>query len=70
MTTLWRFHLDPSPRWQAAAIRDADQTAGDNIRCAACGDRSYRLAVNVPARTVEARKMSQGSGVHGTKGYQ
>jgi hypothetical protein len=67
---MWRFHFDPSPRWRAAAIRDADQLAADNIRCAASGDRSYRLAVNVKARTVEARKMTQGSGVHGAKGYQ
>mgnify|MGYP007017465187 FL=1 len=66
---MWRFHLDPSPRWLATVIGDADQLAADNIRASA-GDRSYRLVVNVPARTADTRKMSQGSGVHGTKGFQ
>lgn len=42
---------------QAAAI------AAHNLICAKCGDRSYKLAVNVPARTKEAQKVRQGSSV-------
>lgn len=49
----------------------AEQSAANaayNLVCASCGDRSYKLAVNVPARTVEARKMTQGSGVRALGG--
>lgn len=43
---------------ESEAARDAH-----NVAVANTGERSYLRAVNVSARTVEARKMRQGSGV-------
>lgn len=44
--------------------------ADHNVSVAATGERSYTRAVNVPARTVEAHRIPQGSGAHGAKEMQ
>lgn len=49
-------------------LKEAAANAAYNLVCAKYGDRSYKLAVNVPARTVEAAKMRQGAGVKAAGG--
>ena len=57
---LWQWRMNrPTPLRVHDVPRDL---AERNIR-ASQGDRSYTLAVNVPARTVETAKVRQGGGV-------
>lgn len=57
------FYITP-PSTPCPACPKGASVADHNVSCAECGERSYRRAVNVKARTVEARRTPQGSGVH------
>ena len=61
------FHFITPPDTPCPACPKGASVAEHNIRCAATGERSYTRAVNVPARTVEAHRIPQGSGAHGSK---
>jgi hypothetical protein len=52
-----------------SALTTTDAIERHNI-AASFGERSYLLVTNVTARTVEAKRTAQGSGVHAAKGHQ
>lgn len=58
------FHFITPPDTPCPACPKGASVAEHNVRCSHDGERSYRLAINVRARTVEAHRIPQGSGVH------
>lgn len=61
----WRFRLAPGPLWRGIRVLSTQRLEQANIWCATTGGRSYVCAVNVTARTVEAKRTAQGGSAKG-----